>query len=188
MPDCVSKPDPVEIAERLRKIGENLQCKKDSDIFLAADEIEKYENKLRIALQSESQMSTERDAAIADIYAMHNKYLANGKGKCFACKNDVFDCDKSTCAGCDYTDNYEWRGTQEESLTVKRLSAQNAKLRLQLESAREAINGFVKTAKNGKVSNPCFYCRHQFADCPCTKEDKSACHFDLDIAWGGDAP
>lgn len=55
----------------------------------------------------------ERDAAIADLKDMHRKYLVDGKGKCFACKNDVFDCDKSTCAGCDYTDNFEWRGVQE---------------------------------------------------------------------------
>lgn len=60
------------------------------------------------------QLVKERDAAMADLKGLHD--ALEGRGLCcYACKNDVFDYDKSVCAGCALQDNWEWRGVQEDN-------------------------------------------------------------------------
>lgn len=59
-------------------------------------------------------LEKERDAAVADLKGLHD--ALEGRGLCcYACKNDVFDYDKSVCAGCALQDNWEWRGVMEDN-------------------------------------------------------------------------
>ena len=55
-----------------------------------------------------ARVTEERDAAVRDLDICRH----TPQSKCFACKHDVFDYDKSVCTGCDYNDNWEWRGVE----------------------------------------------------------------------------
>lgn len=56
-----------------------------------------------------ARVTAERDAAVKDL-----DELRRGTCRCFACKYDRVDYDKSACRGCDYNDNWQWRGFQKE--------------------------------------------------------------------------
>lgn len=58
-----------------------------------------------------NRLRMERNAAIDDLRQLVNQYCP-----CYACKNDIFDYDKSRCTGCPYNnwDNWEWRGLKEK--------------------------------------------------------------------------